>query len=244
MENIFIEKYLQEYLEIKDTIIYFAFQSTFMEDNKADAPLDTIKEIRSIMERSARFLSLSGWSGIWAGSIAMIGAVIANIILSDYMVRSNASRYTMEYNEAVNKLLFRLLGLAISVFIVALIGGYYFTYRKNKKAGISIWNNASKKMLINLAIPMMAGTVVVLAFITNGDWHYVASACLIFYGLALINGSKYTVSDIKYLGLLEVILGCIGLFIPPGYGLYLWALGFGLLHIVYGIIMWRKYETE
>ena len=66
--------------------------------------------------------------------------------------------------------------------------------------------------------------------------------CLIFYGLALINGSKYTVSDIKYLGLIEVVLGCIGLFINPGYGLYLWAFGFGVLHIVYGIIMWRKYD--
>ena len=103
-------------------------------------------------------------------------------------------------------------------------------------------NQASRKMLINLFIPLAAGAVIVLAFILRGDWIYISPACLIFYGLALINGSKYTVSDIKYLGLTEVVLGSIGLFIEPGYGLYLWALGFGVLHIVYGIIMWRKYD--
>ena len=212
-----------------------------MKNNKIDAPLDTLKEIRSIMERSARFLSLSGWSGIWAGSVALIGAGIAHLLI--HRIRSiNYDVYPIDKFSIAIDLIQQLFVVAFAVFIIALMGGYYFTYRKNKKAGVSIWNNASKKMLINLAIPLAAGAVVILAFISNGDWHYVSSGCLIFYGLALINGSKYTVSDIKYLGLLEVILGCIGLFISPGYGLYLWAFGFGVLHIVYGIIMWRKYE--
>jgi hypothetical protein len=226
-------------LEIKHQNIYFAFQSTFMEDNKMEAPLDTLKEIRSMMERSARFLSLSGWSGIWAGCVALAGAGVAHLLLkayrSDFSVFRNAEI-------ATQPITLQLIALALVVFVIALIGGYFFTYRKNKKAGVNIWNSASKKMLINLAIPLATGGIVVLAFILKNDWQYVSSCCLIFYGLALINGSKYTVSDIKYLGLLEVISGCIGLFITPGYGLYLWAFGFGVLHIVYGIIMWRKYD--
>lgn len=211
-----------------------------MKENNMTAPLDTLKEIHSIMERSARFLSLSGWSGIWAGSVALIGAGVAHFQLST--LQRAVIEGSVRFDNTPDFITTRLLLLGLLVFITALIGGYYFTYRKNKKTGVSIWNNASKKMLINLAIPLAAGAVVILAFIINGDWHYVSSMCLIFYGLALINGSKYTLSDIKYLGLLEVVLGCAGLFLSPGYALYLWAFGFGVLHIVYGIIMWRKYE--
>jgi hypothetical protein len=211
-----------------------------MSNQTTESSLETLKEIRSMMERSARFLSLSGWSGIWAGSVGLIGAGIAHQLLKGFTTREiyNETNRTLFTSE----LSIELIILAIVVFVVALLGGYYFTYKKNKKAGVSIWNSASKKMIINLGIPFATGAVVVLAFIMNGDWQYVSSGCLIFYGLSLINGSKYTVSDIKYLGLLEVASGCIGLFISPGYGLYLWAFGFGVLHIVYGVIMWRKYE--
>ncbi|KAA5537129.1 hypothetical protein F0919_05510 [Taibaiella lutea] len=211
-----------------------------MSEHTTESSLETLKEIRSMMERSARFLSLSGWSGIWAGSVGLIGAGIAYFQLKEY--EQNLIEGHQRSRNDIQALTLELLPLAIIVFVIALLGGYYFTYRKNKKAGVSIWNSASKKMIVNLGIPFAAGAVFVLALINNGDWQYVSSGCLIFYGLSLINGSKYTVSDIKYLGLLEVVLGCIGLFISPGYGLYLWAFGFGVLHIVYGIIMWRKYE--
>ncbi len=208
-----------------------------MNPEQKDTSLETLqelKQIRSIMERSARFLSLSGWSGIWAGIVALAGAGVAYQWLGDLSASYEVRNLQSE--------VFRYLILAIAVFTLAFIGGFYFTYRKNKSAGIPIWNSASRKMVINLAIPLMAGAVITLAFAWRGDWIYISPACLMFYGLALINGSKYTVSDIKYLGLIEVILGCIGLFISPGYGLYLWAFGFGVLHIVYGIIMWRKYD--
>ena len=218
------------------------FQSAFMNPEQKDSSLQTLQEIRSIMERSARFLSLSGWSGIWAGLMALAGSVIAYSWLSEISffgempVDSTAADYE-GYHYIV-----KYFVLAIGIFIAAFIGGFYFTYRKNKRAGLKIWNSASQKMVINLAIPLIAGAIIVFAFAWRGDWIYVSPACLIFYGLALINGSKYTVSDIKYLGLTEVVLGCIGLFISPGYGLYLWAFGFGVLHIFYGIIMWRKYD--
>lgn len=214
-----------------------------MSEHTTEHSLETLKEIRSMMERSARFLSLSGWSGIWAGCVGLLGACIAHFLLKDYNYDSEVAdilNHDLYYSP---RIVYQLIILAIAVFVIALIGGYYFTYRKNKKAGVSIWNSASKKMIINLGIPFAAGAIFVLALVLNGDWKYVSSCCLLFYGLSLINGSKYTVSDIKYLGVLEVVLGCIGLFISPGYGLYLWAFGFGVLHIVYGVIMWRKYDV-
>ena len=219
-----------------------------MNQEAANSSLETLQEIRSMMARSARFLTLSGWSGIWAGSIALIGASIARMWISQeaaYVAVVERSRsqgylpadysyYTLEYT-------FRFLMLALAVFILALSGGYFFTLRKNQKLGINVWNNASRKMLINLAIPLAAGAFMCLAFIWHNDWIYVAPACLIFYGLSLINSSKYTIADVRYLGILEIILGSIGLLFP-GWGLYLWAAGFGILHILYGIIMWRKYD--
>jgi hypothetical protein len=68
-----------------------------------------------------------------------------------------------------------------------------------------------------------------------------APACLVFYGLALIQGSANTFDEIRYLGFSEIILGLISASVP-GYGLVFWAIGFGVLHIIYGVIMYNKYD--
>lgn len=203
--------------------------------------IDALKDIKRIMEQSTRFLSLSGWSGIWAGTIAIIGGVIAyhlfNVYYQEYDLRGafSAASYTVLLNN--------LLLLAFIVVIMALAGAYLFTRRKIRKQGLTLWNQASKRMLLNIAIPMLAGGILILGFLQNDDWKYIAPVCLIFYGLALINGSKYTHNDIRYLGVFELLLGCICIFLP-GLGLYFWIMGFGVLHIVYGVVMWRKYDSK
>jgi hypothetical protein len=221
---------------------YFVSQSAFMYPEQKDSSLATLQEIRTIMERSARMLSLSGWSGIWAGIVALAGAAVAYSWVRTADLTTGQQR---GYEGDVYPNATQLIVLALCIFILALVGGYYFTYRKNKQLGIKIWNSASRKMLVSLMIPMVAGGILVLAFIFNGHWVYVAPCCLIFYGMALFNGSRYTISDIRYLGILEIILGCAGL-LAPGWewSLYLWAFGFGVLHILYGIIMWRKYDQQ
>ena len=101
----------------------------------------------------------------------------------------------------------------------------------------------SKRLTINLMIPLITGGLFILAMLQNDEWRYVAPACLVFYGLALVNASKYTLTDIRYLGYAEIVLGLINTqFI--GYGLYFWAAGFGLLHIIYGFSMWWKYDRS
>jgi hypothetical protein len=92
-------------------------------------------------------------------------------------------------------------------------------------------------------IPLVVGGVFVLGLLNYSEWRFVAPSCLIFYGLALVNASKYTLTDIRYLGLLEIGLGLVNMWYP-GYGLYFWGIGFGALHIIYGLIMWWKYDSK
>lgn len=213
--------------------------------NNKQQSLEALNDIRDIMEKSARFITLSGWSGIWAGCVGLIGAYIANTWLNGAPdlyyngyrtppadVISSAEYYSLS---------FRFFILAVVVLIVALAGGYYFTWRRTLKTGQKMLNSASRRMIIHMAVPLIAGGLFSLMFLFNGHEMYIGPACLIFYGLALINGSKYTVSDIKYLGYSELTLGIINMALP-GYGLTCWAIGFGVLHILYGIIMWNKYD--
>ncbi len=199
--------------------------------------LENLSEIRNIMERSTKFISLSGLSGVSAGLIALIGSYIA-------YTKINANRTSNDHiltmTEATSKELF-ILGIAILVF--ALIFGSLFTIIKAKKRSDLTWNAASKKLFINISIPLVAGGVFCLALMKYGFFGLVAPTTLIFYGLGCINASHHTLSDIRYLGLLNLSLGLINLFFI-GYGLLFWAFGFGVLHIVYGTIMYIKYDMK
>ncbi len=211
-----------------------------MQSKNNDASLEALQDIRSIMDRSARFVSLSGMSGIWAGFVALIGASIAHIMLQEphYRQIGKANEAGPQQFDAYT-LHFVMLGLG--VFVVALLGAFYFTFKKAKKHSHVLWNNASRQLLIQGFFPIMAGGVFCVTFIYYGCGLFVAPACLVFYGLALISGSRHTLSDIRYLGMLDVLLGCCAIFFP-GFGLYFWAAGFGILHIFYGAMMWSKYD--
>ena len=121
--------------------------------------------------------------------------------------------------------------------------GFLFTYLKSKKLQGTLWNHASRRMLINLGLPLVAGGLYLLKLMDLGYISMIAPGCLLFYGLALVNASKYTLGDIRYLGYIEIGLGAINLLLP-GYGLYFWALGFGVAHILYGGYMWNKYDKK
>ncbi|MEL6866144.1 MAG: hypothetical protein AAFP19_17075 [Bacteroidota bacterium] len=205
--------------------------------------LETLSEIRSLMERSSRFISLSGLSGIAAGIFALMGAAMVYIYLdispfdnkrSYYIAAISAYKWGMDY------LTFIILN-AITILVCAISAGIFFTTRQARQKGQKIWDATSKRLLINLLIPLVSGGIFCLALIYHGFFGLVAPATLIFYGLALVNASKYTLSDIRYLGFSEIILGLIALFFI-GYGLEFWSIGFGFLHIIYGSVMYFKYE--
>ena len=198
---------------------------------------DDLAHIRSMMERSSRFLSLSGLSGIGAGIVGLVTGFIVMYLTNDYFVDYNLYQPKVYQSE----MLFRLIILGASALLLAVFCGCYFTVRKSKKLGLQIWTATTKKILVQLAIPLAVGGIFVLALLQYNLYGLIAGTTLVFYGLALVNAEKYTYSDIKYLGFLEIILVCLSLFFI-GKGLIFWTIGFGILHIVYGIILYRKYK--
>ena len=198
---------------------------------------EDLSHIRSMMERSSRFISLSGLSGVFAGLSALIGGLYAYQLFG-----ANSISYLDGNSYDVNKDLVReLFFTATIVLFSALTFGIFFTIRKSRKNNLPIWTSATKKMLFNLAIPLFVGGVFCFALIVYKIYFLIAPATLLFYGLALVNAEKYTFSDIKYLGFCELALGCVSLFFL-GYGLVFWIVGFGVLHILYGLVMFKKYK--
>lgn len=206
-----------------------------------ELPEQTLKDIRQMMEKSTRFISLSGLSGIAAGVCALAGTWIAGKILDNYYGNYNSRGFFT--GDEFSKLKIKLIGLAVLVFLAAFAFAFFFTWRRARRQKVSLWGPVSKRLLWNMMLPLLAGAGFILAMLRYDDWVYVSSASLIFYGLALTNASKFTLTDIRYLGYCEIILGLVNMFYT-GSGLYFWAMGFGVLHIVYGVIMWNKYERK
>ena len=192
--------------------------------------------IRGLMERSAKFISLSGLSGILAGIYALIGAGFA------YNVVNNAFPAQLPNNILVDdEVKIKLIIIAVLVLIASILTGYALSARKAKQKGQSIWTPTSRTLLFHMATPLVAGGLLILVLLAHGHYGIVSASSLIFYGLALVSASNFTFSDVKYLGLCEIVLGLIAACLP-GYGLLFWALGFGVLHIIYGSLMYFKYD--
>lgn len=205
------------------------------------AGVETLKDIKRIMERSSRFISLSGLSGVAAGICALVGAWIAGQWIGTYYYKYNEQGGFA--GTEFQQLKIKLLVLSLAVLAAAWVTAFYFTWRKAKHDKLPVWDHTSKRLTMNMLIPLMSGGLFILAMLQYDEWRFVAPASLIFYGVALVNASKYTFSDVRYLGLLQIILGLVNTqFI--GYGLYFWATGFGVLHVIYGLIMWWKYERQ
>lgn len=211
-----------------------------------DSHLDQIKEIRRIMEKSTKFISLSGISGVWVGAVALLGIAVALWQFNDYFF----TRYADGGVYSVEKLLryddyrffvkFIIID-AILMLVLAIGGALIFTIRKAKKRGFSIWDNTAKRFLVSMMVPLAAGGLFTLALVFRGMIELAGPATLIFYGIALFNAGRYTLDDIRYLGIFEIFLGLLSV-VFLGYTAIFWAIGFGLLHIIYGLVMYFKYE--
>jgi len=196
-----------------------------------------IASIRSMMERSVKFISLSGLSGILAGIYALTGASVAY-----YLVYYPSSPFGFRFHYIDEQVvLIKLIGIAALVLLFSIGTGYFLSLQKAKKLGTTVWNHASKQLLKDLFIPLVAGGLFILILLSRGNYIIVSSASLVFYGVALINASRNTYHEVQYLGYTEIVLGLVAAMMP-GYGLIFWSLGFGLMHIVYGTIMYFRYD--
>lgn len=197
---------------------------------------NTLRDIKKMMERSSRFISLSGWSGIVAGLCALAGAVAGWYHIHNYYKKEFISGAP-----CASCLRDDLIVIAAIVFAAALITATFFTYIKSKKEGVAIWGVTARRLLWNTLLPMLAGAFMLLRMMQLKQYDLIAPGCLLFYGIALVNGSKYTIGEVRYLGYSEIILGIINLWLDRD-GLICWAIGFGIFHIIYGIAMWWKYD--
>ncbi|PKG51111.1 MULTISPECIES: hypothetical protein [Olleya] len=196
--------------------------------------LKDISTIKNLMNKSSRFISLSGLSGILAGIYALIGAALTYYLVTTY------SYGTLTLDGWVFRYVFFILFM---VAFLSVVTGIYLTTKKAKQNGESIWDGSSKRLLFNFLIPLVAGGLYILIILSQGRYGQTGGLMLIFYGLALVSASKYSIGDIKYLGFTEIILGLIAT-LYPGYGFWLWVIGFGIMHIIYGTYMHFKYDVK
>jgi hypothetical protein len=193
--------------------------------------IQDIAEIRSMMERSSKFLSLSGWAGIIAGMAASAGAAIAHFVMD---FRPDEILYP--YPDLTDLIL-----LSLGVLILALAGAIFDSSRKAGKRDEKAWNPTSRKMLSAMSVPLFAGGFLIVILISRSLLGLIAPLTLLFYGLSLFNAGFYTVKEVRIMGLIQMLLGLLNLTFME-YGLLFWVLGFGLVHILYGIFMHLRYE--
>lgn len=209
-----------------------------MEKKKTQEYVNDINEIRSIMERSTKFMPLSGWAGIFAGIYALIGSYLAFFIFD---FQPDKIFYNSVELENLLSNISTIIYLALIIFILALGTTIFLSIKKASKKGESIWIPASKRLIINMAVPLIVGGIFILVIISHGLIGLVPPLTLLFYGLALFNAGKFTYNEVRILGLIQIILGLISSF-NIELGIFFWAIGFGFVHILYGIYMHIRYE--
>ncbi len=204
-----------------------------MEDNLKHS--EDLREIRSIMERSTKFISLSGLSGILAGIAGLIAVVFAIIKLNTCML---SSEVILSIRGQIGLQLYFLF-LGLFTLSAAIFCAVFFTIKKARQKGLAVWDKTSQRFLFNLFLPLITGGIFILAMALNGYFDLICASMLIFFGLSLINASKYTHDEILYLGILEIVLGLAASFFSQ-YGILLWGIGFGVLNIIYGSLMFNQ----
>lgn len=204
---------------------------------KEESIYSELSSIRSLMERSSKFISLSGLSGVMAGVYALAGAFFAQRLIQ----QQEDSAHTGGEYTVHSSIVPQLTLIAIAVLLLSITTCVILTLRQSRKKGEPSWHPGSKRLLTSIALPLITGGIFITILLLRAEYWLIVPACLIFYGLALVSGSHYTFSDVKWLGLFEILLG-LTCALLPGSGLLFWVIGFGVLHILYGFIMHFKYK--
>ncbi len=205
--------------------------------------LKDLSEIKNMMSRSSKFISLSGLAGVFAGGYALMGAIIAMWLLEGNVSPFSLPDLSGSVNFLSSSIITSLVLIAIIVLVLAIGTAVYLTTRKAHKNEQQIWDTTSRRLIINFFAPLFAGGIFCLVLLQYGLIGLIAPSMLLFYGLALVHASKYTFGDLKSLGYAIVTLGLIATQFME-YGLYFWAVGFGIFHIIYGIWMYNKYDRN
>lgn len=201
-------------------------------------PADTLNEIKDMMERSSKFISLSGLSGIIIG-------ILAIVTVSGYCQIYGINPFNLDYEvlrslpteHYRNALLAAAVLFAVSVTIACILA-----INKARRMNQQVWGMASKKLFVNMFVPLSVGAVFCLVVFQKYP-DLVLPLSLVFYGMSLFNASKYTHEAIRSMGMAEMLLGLLCLLFMK-YHIVFWTVGFGLLHVVYGTFMYVRNEQH
>jgi hypothetical protein len=209
--------------------------------NQSDQHLEDIKVIKKIMEESSRFLSLSGISGIIAGLLAIAGAVVAKLIITGTSPAEEWYSVPLTADPAGSRSVFLLFADMAVVLVLSLAASVFFSSRKARESGHNAWTPVTRRMLTSLLIPLFTGGLFIIITLSRVPANVTVASTLIFYGLAVISAGKFTFGEIHWLGVLEVATGLVCLLLPE-WSIFIWAVGFGVIHIFYGLFMHLRYK--
>ena len=212
-----------------------------MNEELKNEQLAAISEMRDMMLRSSRFLSLSGLAGILVGCVALVGVGLAYYLLEMPFGSTGYLMYLDNALEANDATLKNIIFICVTVLIISLLIGSLMAISNAKRKGLSVVDNTTKRLVINMFVPLLVGGIFIVALLMHQSLSFILPSMLIFYGMALLNASKYSIEDIRYLGLIEMFLGLFAMFFLDQ-ALIIWGLGFGILHMIYGVILYNKYE--
>ncbi|MDX5320904.1 MAG: hypothetical protein LPK45_07340 [Bacteroidota bacterium] len=197
-------------------------------------PQQDLKEIRQMMERSSRFMSLSGSSGVLIGFLALL--FVSWQVSKGHLSFTDQQEYDL-LSTAWEEFILGSFGLVV-ICLVLSIG---LTLRRTLKKGLKVWTSSTKNILGAIGLPMMVGAMLMLNDFNHLTTVNFIPVTLLCYGLGLFFASRYTYDELRIMGLGMLVLGTLSVLVPA-YGLLFWSLGFGALHMVYGAIMYFRHE--
>lgn len=180
--------------------------------------MDNLRYIRETMERASAFTGISGWGQVAIGITALIAAFLAK----GQPFKTWMAIWTAE------------------AFVSLLIGGWSID-RKARTIGVPLRSGPGRKVAFSLAPPLFAGVLLTILFYRTGLTDYIPGLWLLLYGTGVITGGMFSVPVVPLMGVCFMVLGAAALFTPATFATWFMAAGFGLIHIVFGVIIARRY---
>jgi CHASE2 domain-containing sensor protein len=184
-----------------------------------DHALEHLRYIRETMERSSSFTAVPGWGGVAMGVSALAAALLAS------RQTNTASWMTVWSWEAA----------------VALLLGGIGILRKTRGGDKSLFSAPGRRFFYSFCPPLAAGGLLSWTLANQGFWSPLPGLWLLLYGAGIVTAGAYSVRVVPIMGVCFMTLGAIALGSPAAWGNGYLAAGFGGLHILFGLIIARRY---
>jgi hypothetical protein len=181
--------------------------------------MDNLTFIRQTMERATAFTAVPGWGGVGMGAIALAAAAIAHTRLTPA----------------------EWLATWLGSSVLALTLGGWTMAAKARRAGTVVFSYSGRRFVLSYVPPLLVGALLTGALVRAGLYQALPGTWLLLYGTGVVTGGAFSVRVVPLMGLCFMALGAVALFGPPGWGNLFMAAGFGALHIVFGLIIARRY---